>query len=45
MVTEVVVAYVDVLGAGVQLGKSFSFQCTCIVLENLAIDVGLRADD
>ena len=45
MFTEVMVADVDVIGAGVQLGKSCKFQCTCIVLEDLAIEVGLGADD
>ncbi len=45
MFTEVMVADVDVLGAGAQLGKPCQFQCTCIVLKDLAIDVGLGADD
>ncbi len=45
MFTEVMVADIDVLGAGAQLGKSCQFQRTCIVLKDLAIDIGLGADD
>ncbi len=45
MFTEVLVADVDVLGAGAQLGKSCLFQRAFIVLQDIVIDVRLEAGD
>jgi hypothetical protein len=39
------VTYVDVLGTRAKLWKLSEFQCTGVVLKNLAVYVGLGTDD
>ncbi len=44
MLSEVMVTYVDVLGMRTKLWKTGKFQCTGVVLKNLAVYVGLGTD-
>ncbi len=41
VVAKVMVTYVDVLGTRTKLWKPNKFQCTGVVLKNLAVHVGL----
>jgi hypothetical protein len=42
---KVMVTYVDVLGMRMKLWKPSKFQCTGVILKNLAVYVGLGSDD
>jgi hypothetical protein len=45
MFAKVMITYVDVLGTRAKLWKPGVFQCTGVVLKNLAVYVGLGTDD
>ncbi len=45
MFTKMMIAHVDMLGPGTKFGKSCQFKCTRIVFKNLAIHIGLVAED
>jgi len=45
MLTKVMVTNVDMFGARPELWKSRKFQCTRVVLKNLAVDVRFGADN
>jgi hypothetical protein len=45
MFTKMMIAHVDMLGPGTKFGKSCQFECTRIVFKNLAIHMGLVAED
>ncbi len=42
---KVMATYIDVLGTRTKLWKPSEFQCTGIILKNLAVYVGLGTDD
>ena len=45
MLTKMMIAYVDMLCPRSKFGKSCQFKCTGIILEDLAIHMGLDAED
>ena len=45
MFTKMMIAHIDMLCPGTKFGKSCQLECTVIVFKNLAIHMGLFAED